>query len=57
MKCLLTDLSVDIETLAQRLSITPAMLAELANDNTLAPASNVDSGNVISMFAYRMKTA
>lgn len=57
MKCLLTDLSVDIESLAQHLNITPAMLAELANDNTLAFASDVDKENVISMFAYRMKTA
>lgn len=57
MKCLLNDLSVDIETLAQRLSITPTMLAELANDDTLVSASCVNSENVISMFAYRMKTA
>lgn len=57
MKFLLTDLSVDVESLAKRLCITPAMLAELANDNTLDFAPEIANENVVSLSAYRMKTA
>ncbi|KML72152.1 helix-turn-helix domain-containing protein [Pectobacterium carotovorum] len=56
MKFLLTDLMVDADALAHRLKITPAMLAELANDNLLTDTSiGKVSGNVVSMSSYRMK--
>ncbi|MBL5905202.1 ImmA/IrrE family metallo-endopeptidase [Serratia fonticola] len=58
MKFLLTDLSVDVESLARRLCIMPAMLAELANDNSLSSFSTeIATENVVSLSAYRMKTA
>ncbi|PAV94018.1 DNA-binding protein [Hafnia paralvei] len=58
MKFLLTDLSVDIESLARRLCIMPEMLVELANDSSLYnPPNRDDVENVVSLSAYRMKTA
>ncbi|EOT2306984.1 TPA: ImmA/IrrE family metallo-endopeptidase [Escherichia coli] len=57
LQCLLTDLSVDVQSLARRLNITPTMLAELVNDYTLTTTPNVATENVISMFAYRIKTS
>lgn len=57
MRFLLTDLSVDVESLAQRLCITPTMLAELASDDSLGLSLEVATENVVSMSAYRMKIA
>ncbi|NDJ58074.1 ImmA/IrrE family metallo-endopeptidase [Enterobacteriaceae bacterium 4M9] len=58
IKFLLTDLSVDIDSLAQRLLITPSMLVDLANDSLLTGIASIESSeNVVSLSAYRMKSA
>ncbi|MDC9624042.1 DNA-binding protein, partial [Xenorhabdus sp. XENO-7] len=58
IKVLLDDLNIDIRSLAQSLSITPAMLIELANDDLLTCSNQeICSENVVSMFAYRNKMA
>jgi Zn-dependent peptidase ImmA (M78 family)/transcriptional regulator with XRE-family HTH domain len=55
---LLKDLAVDTETLARRLAITPAMLADVANDPALAALSLTPAAeNVVSLSGWRMKTA
>ncbi|MDE9460909.1 helix-turn-helix domain-containing protein [Xenorhabdus bovienii] len=58
IKVLLDDLNIDIRSLAQSLSITPAMLIELANDDLLTCSNQeICSENVVSIFAYRNKMA
>lgn len=58
MKCLINDMSIDVDTLARRLCITPMMLEELANDKLLAGlASEHAFENVVSLSAYRLRQA
>ncbi|CAI1655809.1 helix-turn-helix domain-containing protein [Serratia liquefaciens] len=58
LQVLLDDMNVDVNSLSQRLNITPAMLAELANDSSLHTTSIIsEPTNVVSLFAYRSKTA
>jgi Zn-dependent peptidase ImmA (M78 family) len=58
MRFLLTELSVDVESLAKRLHILPTLLAELANDDSLSMVTTeVSPENVVSLSAYRMKSA
>jgi Zn-dependent peptidase ImmA (M78 family)/transcriptional regulator with XRE-family HTH domain len=56
MKYIINDMSIDVDSLARRLCISPAMLEELSNGTFLASLEyeNV-SENVVSMSAYRFR--
>lgn len=56
MKYLINDMSIDVDSLARRLCITPIMLEELSNGALVATLDQENiSANVVSMSAYRFR--